>query len=236
ENAPDNPPPAETLTQVPAPPNHAATTVTVVPGPVPAIRPGQPPPLFGDYELLAEVARGGMGVVYRARQGPLNRVVALKMILGGRLASPDDLQRFRVEAEAAAGLQHPNIVQIHEVGTVDGQHFFSMQFIEGRTLAHRVAEGSLPGREAARYARQIARGVHLAHRRGILHRDLKPSNILIDAHDEPHVTDFGLAKRLGGDSGQTRSGSVLGTPSYMAPEQAGGRIKELGPWTDVYAL
>jgi serine/threonine protein kinase len=234
ENAPDKQPPPETLTQV-TPPS-PDSTVTVVSGPVPLSRPDQPPRLFGDYELLAEVARGGMGVVYRARQRTLNRIVALKMILAGRLASPEDLQRFRTEAEAAAGLQHPNIVQIYEVDAVEGQHFFSMQFIEGRTLAHRLAEGSLPGREAARYVRQIARAIHFAHQRGILHRDLKPSNILIDANDEPHVTDFGLAKRLGGDSSQTRSGSVLGTPSYMAPEQAGGRLKELGPATDVYAL
>ncbi len=233
--AAEHEPPARTLTQVETP-QQAAPTVTHVSATVPLIRPGQPPPIFGDYELLDEVARGGMGVVYRARQRALNRIVALKMILGGRLAGPEDLQRFRTEAEAAAGLQHPHIVQIHEVGTVDGQHFFSMQFIEGHTLAQRIAEGPLPGRDAARYARLIARAIHFAHQHGILHRDLKPSNILIDVDDEPHVTDFGLAKRLGGDSGQTRSGSVLGTPSYMAPEQADGRIKDLGPWTDVYSL
>jgi serine/threonine protein kinase len=228
--------PADTLTLVTTPAEQASATVTQVTGSVPQVQPGAPPPLFGDYELVAEVARGGMGVVYRARQRTLNREVALKMILSGRLASPEDMQRFRAEAEAAAALQHPNIVQIHEVGAIEGQHYFSMQFIDGRTLAHRLADGPLPSRDAARYVRQVARAVHYAHLRGILHRDLKPSNILIDADDEPHITDFGLAKRLGGDSGQTRTGSILGTPSYMAPEQAGGKIKELGPWTDVYGL
>jgi serine/threonine protein kinase len=227
--------PGETLTHVDRPQTPAGGMATQV-GSVPPIQPGLPPPRFGEYELVAEVARGGMGVVYRARQLKLNRVVALKMILGGRLASADDLVRFRTEAEAAAGLQHPSIVQIHEVGEIEGQHFFSMQFIEGTTLGQRVAQGSLPGRDAARHVRQIARAVHFAHQRGILHRDLKPSNILIDARDEPHVTDFGLAKRLSGDPGHTRTGSILGTPSYMAPEQAGGRIKDLGPWTDVWAL
>ncbi len=230
------PPVAATLTRVETPKNQVAVTAAGAGAALPHMPPASAPKVFGDYELLAEVARGGMGVVYKARQTRLNRVVALKMILGGRLASADDLLRFRTEAEAAAGLQHPNIVQIHEVGAVEGQHFFSMQFIEGKTLAHRLDDGPLPGRDAARYVRQIARAVHFAHQRGILHRDLKPSNILLDAADEPHVTDFGLAKRLGGDSGQTRTGSVLGTPSYMAPEQACGKIKELGPWTDVYAL
>jgi serine/threonine protein kinase len=199
-----------------------------------------PPPVsrtFGEYELLTEIARGGMGVVYKARQIRLNRVVALKMILSGRLADEDDVRRFRTEAEAAARLQHDNIVAVHDVGEVDGQHYFSMEFIDGRTLAQRLAAGPLPSRDAARYVRQIARAVHFAHRQGVLHRDLKPSNILVDGQDEPHVTDFGLAKRTSGDaSGKTRSGAVLGTPSYMAPEQAGGRIKDQGPWTDVYGL
>jgi serine/threonine protein kinase len=146
--------------------------------------------------------------------------------------------RFRTEAEAAGRLSHPNIVAIHEVGEVSGQHFFSMEFIEGTSLAKRLAQGPLPGREAARYVRQVARAVHYAHRQGILHRDLKPSNIMLDADNEPHITDFGLAKRLGGDqdSGQTRSGAVLGTPSYMAPEQAQGKIRELGPACDIYSL
>jgi len=198
-----------------------------------------PPPaqtIFGDYELIVEIARGGMGVVYKARQVSLNRVVALKMILAGRLAGDDDLLRFRTEAEAAAKLKHANIVAVHDVGEVDGQHYFSMDFIEGQTLAQRLARGPLPSRDAARYLHKIARAVHYAHRQGVLHRDLKPSNILVNADDEPHVTDFGLAKRLGRDAGHTRTGAVLGTPSYMAPEQAGGRIKDQGPWTDVYGL
>ncbi len=191
---------------------------------------------FGDYELLAEIARGGMGVVYRARQIPLNRIVALKMILAGRLADDEDITRFRSEAEAAANLRHPHIVKVHEVGAVQGDHFFTMEFIQGESLAQRLAHGPLSGRHAARYVQIIARAVHYAHRQGILHRDLKPSNILIDENDEPHVTDFGLAKRIGKDSGQTRTGAVLGTPSYMAPEQAQGRNHEVGPAGDVYSL
>jgi tRNA A-37 threonylcarbamoyl transferase component Bud32 len=190
---------------------------------------------FGDYELLTKIARGGMGVVWKARQKGLNRIVALKMILAGRFADEDELRRFRTEAEAAARLQHPNIVAVHEVGEVHGQAFFSMEFIEGRTLAQRLTEGPLPGRTAARYVRQIARAVHAAHRQGILHRDLKPSNILLDRDDEPHVTDFGLAKKLD-DVTQTQTGALLGTPSYMAPEQAAGKVKELGPACDVYGL
>ncbi|MCI0455599.1 MAG: protein kinase [Gemmataceae bacterium] len=232
--APPAPRPAETVTYVEPPPQQVAPTLAGTDER--AVQGAGPPRVFGDYELLAEVGRGGMGIVYKSRQCRLNRIVALKMILGGRLASEDDLLRFRTEAESAAALQHPNIVQIYEVGEHDGNHFFSMQFIEGKTLAQRLANGPLPGREAARYVRQIARAVHYAHRRGVLHRDLKPSNIMIDADDEPHITDFGLAKRLGGDSGQTRTGAVLGTPSYMAPEQAAGKTRELGPGTDVYAL
>jgi serine/threonine protein kinase len=191
--------------------------------------------VFGDYELLEEVARGGMGIVFKAWQRGLNRVVALKVILAGRLAAEDDLQRFRYEAEAAARLQHPNIVQVYEVGEHEGQCFFSMQFIDGPTLTRKLSSGPLPSKSAARYVRIVARAVHYAHREGILHRDIKPSNILLDRDDEPHVTDFGLAKRLG-DSGKTRTGAVLGTPSYMAPEQAAGRIKDLAPASDVYGL
>jgi serine/threonine protein kinase len=194
------------------------------------------PQRFGDFELLQEIARGGMGVVYRARQMTLNRIVALKMILSGRLATDEDITRFRTEAEAAARLQHPHIVAVHDVGAIDGQHYFSMDFIEGISLAQKLQNGPLPGRTAARYVRLIARAIHHAHKQGILHRDLKPSNILIDAEDEPHITDFGLAKRLGGDSGQTRTGVVLGTPSYMAPEQAAGKSQQLGPACDIYGL
>jgi serine/threonine protein kinase len=224
------------------------TTVTYVEKPSVAEATEAPPREFGDYELLEEVARGGMGVVFKARQKGLNRVVALKMILPGRLASAEDVQRFRREAEATAKLQHSGIVAIHEVGQlgdlgdlgeVAGQHFYSMEFIDGPSLAKRAAHGPIPGREAARYLVKIAQAVHHAHCHGILHRDLKPSNVLLDSADEPHITDFGLAKTLspsGGDSAQTRTGAVMGTPSYMAPEQAKGKIKELGPACDVYGL
>jgi tRNA A-37 threonylcarbamoyl transferase component Bud32 len=191
---------------------------------------------FGDYELLQEIARGGMGVVYKARQKCLDRIVALKMILPGRLAEPEDLDRFRREAEATARLQHPGIVAIHEVGEADSQAFYSMEFIDGPSLAKQLAHGPLPTRAAARYVRDVARAIHYAHLHGILHRDLKPSNILLDAQDQPHVTDFGLAKRIDVDSGCTRTGAVLGTPSYMAPEQAAGKVKGLGPACDIYGL
>jgi serine/threonine protein kinase len=190
---------------------------------------------FGDYELLNEVARGGMGVVYRARQKGLDRVVALKMILAGKLADGDDLQRFLAEAQETAKLRHPNIVTVHEVGEIDGQHFFSMQFIEGRSLAEKLAAGPLPAREAARIVRQVADAVHYAHQQGILHRDLKPSNVLLDRAGTPLITDFGLVKRIG-DTGHTRTGAVIGTPSYMAPEQAQGKIKDLCATCDVYGL
>ncbi len=191
---------------------------------------------FGEYEIVNEIGRGGMGVVYRVRQKSLNRVVALKMLLPGSLASGEDLERFRTEAEATAGLRHPNIVTVHEVGEVEGCHYYSMDFIEGQSLGQRLEGGPIAGRAAARYVQAVARAMHHAHEHGILHRDLKPSNILIDAEDEPHITDFGLAKRMHGDARQTRTGAVLGTPGYMAPEQAAGRIKDLGPATDVYGL
>jgi tRNA A-37 threonylcarbamoyl transferase component Bud32 len=191
---------------------------------------------FGDYELLEEIARGGMGVVYKARQVSLNRIVALKMILAGQLASEEDVQRFHTEAEAAANLDHPGIVPIHEIGQHGGQHFFSMGYIEGESLSDRVKDGPLAPQEAAQLMHQIADAVQFAHERGVIHRDLKPANVLIDAKGQPKVTDFGLAKQVEGDSGLTATGQVMGTPSYMPPEQASGKSEAIGPAADIYSL
>lgn len=191
---------------------------------------------FGDYELIGEIARGGMGVVYRARQISLNRTVALKMILAGQLAGPDDVRRFHLEAEAAAGLEHPGIVPIYEAGEHEGQHYFSMGFVEGSSLANRVAAGPLPPREAASLTREVAEAIQYAHDRGVIHRDLKPQNVLLDRDGEPRVTDFGLAKRVEADEGLTASGAVMGTPSYMPPEQAAGDVRAVGPAADLYSL
>ena len=191
---------------------------------------------FGDYELIQEIARGGMGVVYRARQVSLNRPVALKMILAGQLASETEVRRFHVEAEASANLDHPGIVPIYEVGQHEGQHFFSMGFVEGQSLSQRLADGPLPARAAAELIRRVSEAIEYAHQHGVIHRDLKPANILLDRNGNPRVTDFGLAKKVEGDSGLTGSGQIMGTPSYMPPEQAGGPRVEVGPAADVYAL
>lgn len=191
---------------------------------------------FGEYELLAEIARGGMGVVYKARQTRLNRTVAIKMILSGQFAGRDDVRRFLAEAEAAAGLDHPGIVPVYESGLIEGQHFFSMGFVDGQSLAARLAEGPLPPRRAAELLAQVVDAVAYAHGQGVIHRDLKPSNILIAQDGHPRVSDFGLAKTATGESGLTRSGDVIGTPGYMPPEQAAGRLADIGPASDVYAL
>jgi serine/threonine protein kinase len=200
---------------------------------------GSSPPsvkYFGDYDLLSEIARGGMGVVYKARQVNLNRLVALKMILAGQLASDEDVKRFYTEAEAAAALEHPGIVPIFEIGQHNDQHFFSMGFVDGGSLSDKIKEGPFPSKEAASYTKKVAEAIAYAHSKGVIHRDLKPANILLDRNDEPKVTDFGLARRTESNSDLTRTGAVMGTPSYMPPEQAAGRTDQVGPLADVYSL
>jgi serine/threonine-protein kinase len=205
--------------------------------PEPPLPPG--PRLIGAYEVLDTLGRGGMGIVYKAYQASLKRVVALKMILDPG-AEEQALTRFRTEAEAVAQLQHPNIIQIYEIGEHDGRPFLCLEFVEGGTLSKKLARGLPMPREAAQLVETLARAMHFAHERGIIHRDLKPSNILLTADGQPKISDFGLAKRTRLDSvsraGVTQTGDVLGTPSYMAPEQAGGMIRQIGPPTDVYAL
>jgi predicted Ser/Thr protein kinase len=225
-----DPPPGETVAL--PPPDPSATLTSPAASPSAAA----PPSAVGDYELLGELARGGMGVVFRARQRSANRLVALKMILGGQLAGAADRQRFRQEAEAAANLDHPNILPVYEVGEHDGRPFFSMKLAPGGTLADLLRESPRTNvRELVELLIQMARAVHHAHQRGILHRDLKPANVLLDADGSPLITDFGLAKRAGADSGMTHSGAIVGTPSYMAPEQARGS-KAVTTAADVYSL
>lgn len=191
---------------------------------------------FGDYELLQEVARGGMGVIYKAKQRSLGRIVAIKVLSSGEFASPEYVRRFRAEAEAAAKLQHPNIVAIHEVGQHEGVRYFSMDFVEGPNLSQLLGGVPLPAPRAAGYLKTLADAIQYAHKQGILHRDLKPSNVLIDPFGEPRVTDFGLAKEMTGDSDLTTTGQILGTPGYLPPEQADTSHGPLSPASDVYSL
>jgi serine/threonine protein kinase len=200
-------------------------------GPPPAGLPTAPP----GYEIVGELGRGAMGVVYQARQVGLNRPVALKMVLAGRHASERDLARFRSEAEAVARVQHPNIVQVHEIGEHQGIPFFSLEYCPGGNLDRKLSGQPLAPPEATRLVEALARAVQAAHDQAVIHRDLKPSNVLLAADGTPKVSDFGLAKRLN-ESGQTASGAILGTPSYMAPEQALGQNAAVGPAADVYAL
>jgi WD40 repeat protein len=188
------------------------------------------------YEILHELGRGGMGVVYQARHLRLKRLVALKMILAGSQAGEKELERFRVEAEAVARVQHPNIVQIYEVGEAEGRPFFALEFVDGGSLSEKLKDSRLSPRKAAELVETLAQAMDFAHKRHIVHRDLKPANILLTAEGEPKISDFGLAKQLDETSGQTQTGAVLGTPAFMAPEQAEGRLADIGPGTDVYAL
>jgi tRNA A-37 threonylcarbamoyl transferase component Bud32 len=200
-----------------------------------ALRAG-PPPAPPGYEILSELGRGGMGVVYRARQRRLNRLVALKMILSGNHAGSEERLRFLAEAEAAAAIQHPGVVQVFDFGTHGGLPYFALEFCPRGSLAERLNGTPLPPREAAALVGLLARAVQAAHDRGIVHRDLKPANVLMAADGSPKITDFGLARRVEAGEGLTRTGAVLGTPSYMAPEQARGDSRAVGPAADVYAL
>jgi serine/threonine protein kinase len=195
-----------------------------------------PWPSIPGFEILAEIGRGGMGIVYKARQSKLNRVVALKMLLGGPAAGAKAVGRFRAEAEAVAQLQHPYIVQIFDIIEHDGQLYLALEYLSGGNLAKQIACVPQPPELAADYVRKLAQAMQFAHERGIIHRDLKPSNILLTADGIPKITDFGLAKRLDGGTSTTKTGAVLGTPDYMSPEQADGRSREVGPLADVYSL
>jgi hypothetical protein len=195
-----------------------------------------PPPTIPGYEVLNELGRGGMGIVYRARQTRLDRLVALKMLRAGAQASAMELARFRTEAALQARVQHPHIVQIFEIGETAEGPFFALELVDGPSLDKQLSGTPQPAAKAAQLVETLARAIHQAHQKELIHRDLKPANILLTADGSPKVGDFGLARRLEGEAGQTQSGEVLGTPSYMAPEQAMGRLDAIGPATDVYAL
>ena len=204
------------------------------PLPIPPKSRGRIGTTIGGYEVEGELGRGGMGVVYRARQATLNRQVALKMLTGHY--GDNELQRFLAEAQTAAALHHTNIVHIYEVGEVDGAPFFAMEYVEGGTLADQLRKGLPPPRAAAQLLATVARALHFAHQHGVVHRDMKPANIMLDPDGVPKVADFGIAKRMGDDHSMTRSGAIIGTPTYMAPEQARGTSRDVGPVADVYAL
>jgi serine/threonine protein kinase len=216
--------------------NSSNTTFLSSDEPIIAAIENDPQPAIEGYELLGELGRGGVGVVYRARQRSLDRIVALKVLVAGIYADEELLARFRAEAEAVASLQHANIVQLFEIGTTQGCPYFSLEYVPGGSLADKLRQQLPAPREAALLMREIALAIEAAHAKGLIHRDLKPGNILLTNSGSPKVADFGLAKRLAGDSALTRTGDVMGTPSYMAPEQAGGQVRELGPACDTYAL
>jgi WD40 repeat protein len=219
------------------------TVIVTQPGKTPAgpaapftATPGVKDRFFANYELLEEIAQGGMGIVYKARDVNLNRIVALKMILWGQYATEADVKRFRTEAEAASNLDHPNIIPIFEVGEHAGRHFFSMRFIEGGNLADHLTDYLKDLKLAAKLMATLARAIHYAHQRGILHRDLKPANVMLDTQGQPHVADFGLARKVKGDANATHTGVIMGSPNYMSPEQAAGGKAPLTTATDIYSL
>jgi predicted Ser/Thr protein kinase len=228
EVGPVGAPPAPSGTPTVPPSQGATLTVAVNTGP------GMP--VVAGYQILSVLGQGGMGVVYQAEQTGLKRLVALKMILAGSHARPEERARFRTEAEAVARLQHPNIAQIYEVNESEGRPYLSLEFVDGGSLAQRIRSAPPTPQEAAGLVETLARAVQHAHERRIIHRDLKPANVLVTAAGVPKIVDFGLAKQLDGDGQHTTSGAIIGTPSYMAPEQASGKKKGVGPAADIYAL
>ena len=238
----DPPPPADPQGTAPAPPGETLPPpeleTTVTPSPAEAgSSPSVLPTRLGGFEVESELARGGMGVVYRARSARLGRPVALKTLLSGVFATPEALERFQIEARAAARLRHPSIVGVHEVGEESGLHYIAMDFIEGESLAQRIRrDGPLEPTKAARLLERLADACTYAHSRGEIHRDLKPANVILTAGDEPVLTDFGLAKEIDSGEGPTRSGQAMGTPAYMPPEQAVGELDRIDRRSDIYSL